>query len=331
MSDEKSVQAHTPTASEAEPSICVRALVETDLPAADHVMRLAFGTFLGLAEPLAFMGDADYVHTRWRADPLAAFAALSGDEIVGSNFATNWGSVGFFGPLTIHPRLWEQGVGKLLVAAALDCFERWGTTQAGLYTFADSAKHVALYRRFGFWPRFLTAIMSKPLMAATPAVRYWLFSALERSEREAALVAGAELLDRIYAGLDVRREILSVAAQALGDSVLLWDDAGLLGLAVCHIGAGSEAGSGSCYIKFAAVRPAAGAARGFERLLQACEALAIKRGATRLIAGVNSARIEACQIMLEQGFRTARQGVAMHRDNHPGYNRAGVYLIDDWR
>jgi hypothetical protein len=35
--------------------------------------------------------------------------------------------------------------------------------------------------------------------------------------------------------------------------------------------------------------------------------------------------------MLAQGFRTARQGVAMHRDNQPGYNRAGVYLIDDWR
>lgn len=314
-----------------KPRISVRPLREEDLPAADHVMRLAFGTFIGLADPLAFMGDADYVRTRWRADPSAAFAALSGDELVGSNFATNWGSVGFFGPLTIHPKLWEQGVGKQLVAAALDCFERWGTTQAGLYTFADSSKHVALYRRFGFWPRFLTAIMSKPLKAATPAVKYSLFSALEQSEREAALVAGAQLLDRIYAGLDVRREILSVAAQEIGESVLLWDDAGLAGLAVCHIGAGSEAGSGSCYVKFAAVRSGPTAARGFERLLQACEALAIKRGATRLIAGVNTARIEACTIMLEQGFRTARQGVAMHRDNQAGYNRAGVYLIDDWR
>ena len=46
---------------------------EEDLDAADRVMRLAFGTFLGLPDPLTFMGDADYVRTRWIADPSASF------------------------------------------------------------------------------------------------------------------------------------------------------------------------------------------------------------------------------------------------------------------
>jgi hypothetical protein len=36
---------------------------------------------------------------------------------VGSNFATCWGSVGFFGPLTTRPDLWESGIGQRLVAA----------------------------------------------------------------------------------------------------------------------------------------------------------------------------------------------------------------------
>ncbi len=36
-----------------------------------------------------------------------------------------------------------------------------GTQHAGLFTFAHSQKHVGLYQRFGFWPRFLTALMSK--------------------------------------------------------------------------------------------------------------------------------------------------------------------------
>jgi hypothetical protein len=35
--------------------------------------------------------------------------------------------------------------------------------------------------------------------------------------------------------------------------------------------------------------------------------------------------------MLKRGFRTTIQGVAMQRPNEPGYNRADVYLIDDWR
>jgi len=311
--------------------IAVRPLREVDLPAADRVMRLAFGTFIGLPDPLAFMGDADYVQTRWRADPSAAFGALAGDEIVGSNFATNWGSVGCLGPLTIHPKLWEQGVSKLLMAAAIDCFERWDTTLAGLFTVANSSKHVGLYRRFGFWPRFLTAIMSKPVVAMTRPKQFCLFSELNPAEQAAALAASLEMLDAIYAGLDVRGEIRSVAAQQLGDTVLLWDDAGLACLAVCHMGAGSEAGSGNCYVKFGAVRPGVSAAQHFGRLLEACEATAFDRGLTRLMAGVNAARIEASQIMLERGFRAIRQGVAMHRHNEAGYNRAGVYLIDDWR
>src|ERR1051325_3744626 len=95
--------------------IIVRQLQESDLPAADHIMRLAFGTFIGLPEPTAFMGDASYVRTRWFADPAAAFAAEVGSELVGSNFATNWGSVGFFGPLTIRPDFWYRGVGKRLM------------------------------------------------------------------------------------------------------------------------------------------------------------------------------------------------------------------------
>lgn len=43
---------------------------EDDLQEADKIMRLAFGTFLGLPDPMKFMGDADYVNTRYRANPL---------------------------------------------------------------------------------------------------------------------------------------------------------------------------------------------------------------------------------------------------------------------
>ena len=49
------------------------------------------------------------------------------------------------------------------------------------------------------------------------------------------------------------------------------------------------------------------------------------------VAGVNTGRHEAYQHLLNSGFRTELQGVAMERPNEPGYNRAGIYLIDDWR
>jgi hypothetical protein len=105
----------------------------------------------------------------------------------------------------------------------------------------------------------------------------------------------------------------------------------LAGLAVCHGGAGTEAGSGVCYIKFGAVRPCAGAEENFNCLLDACEELASSQSLARLAAGVNTARHEAYRQILERGFRTEFLGVAMEKPNEAGYNRPGVYLIDDWR
>jgi GNAT superfamily N-acetyltransferase len=311
--------------------VAVRPLLESDLPVADHVMRLAFGTFVGLPEPTSFMGDADFVHTRWRANPDAAFAVLVGGRFGGSNFATRWGSVGFFGPLTTHPDLWDRGVGKRLMEPIMDCFDRWGTQHAGLFTFSHSTKHVALYQSFGFWPRFLTAIMSKPVTAISTEFSWTAFSDVPLAEREDMLTACNELTDAVYEGLDVSEEIRAVAAQKLGDTLLLWDDGALVGLAVCHCGAGSEAGGGTCYIKFGVVRSGPSAARDFNTLLGACETMAARKGLTRLVAGCNLARAEAYGCMKNNGFRADLQGVAMQRHNDAGYNRPGIYLIDDWR
>lgn len=116
--------------------------------------------------------------------------------------------------------------------------------------------------------------------------------------------------------------------QRLGDTVLLPDGAAF---AVCHCGAGSEAGSGNCYVKFAAVRPGPAAAANFERLLRACEALASERGLSHLKAGVNTARHHAYRSALALAFRTDSLALAMQRPNEPGYNRPDVYALDDWR
>jgi GNAT superfamily N-acetyltransferase len=305
--------------------ITVRPLQESDLDSADHIMRLAFGTFIGLPEPAQFMGDADYVRTRWRANPSAAFAAEAEGRLVGSNFATNWGSVGFFGPLTIHPEFWDRGVGKRLMEPIVDLFTQWGTTHAGLFTFPHSQKHVGLYQKFGFWPRFLTALMSKPVEKKNSDAEWSTFS--EARDREAIISACHVLTDTIYQGLDLRNEIEAVANQYLGDTVLLWRADRLAGMAVCHHGPGTEAGSGTCYVKFGA----ASTESDFTHLLDACEQMAAGRNLSRLFAGVNTARHEAYRQMLARGFRTDIQGVVMSRPNEEGYNRPGVYLIDDWR
>jgi GNAT superfamily N-acetyltransferase len=322
----------TPSAPKpSQSAVTIRALREQDLPAADRIMRLAFGTFLGMPDPLKFMGDADYVRTRWLADPSAAFAAELAGELAGTNFATRWGSVGFFGPLTIHPDHWDRGIAQLLLAPTMDLFDRWGIRHAGLFTFAASAKHVGLYQKFGFWPRFLTALMEQPVRSELKSVEWTRFSELSTDEKRSRLQSCCELTSSIYDGLDLEREIRAVDEQYLGDTVLTWTGSQLAGLAVCHAGPGTEAGSGKCYVKFGAVRCGPNAPREFRRLLEACYEFAAERGATTLDAGVNLARLDAYREMLQTGFRTTRQGVVMERNAEPGYNRPEVFLIDDWR
>jgi hypothetical protein len=218
-------------------------------------------------------------------------------------------------------------VARLLLEETMKIFERWQIRHAGLFTFAQSSKHVHLYQKFGFWPRFLTAIMSKPIDRMQAGfVRY---SQLSAHEKEKAIVECRALAGGIYAGLDLSKEIRAVDGQRLGDTVLVYDGT-LAGFAVCHCGPGTEAGSGNCYVKFGA---AAGkdSEKHFGLLLDACESFAGSQGLTRLVAGVNTARTGAYRGMIARKFHTDIQGVAMQKPNQPGYNREDAYLIDDWR
>ncbi len=303
---------------------------EPDHAAARMIVRVAFGTFIGVPDPTTFAADKEYVATRWKANPSAALVAVADGSVLGSNFASHWGSFGFFGPLTVQPELWNRGIAQSLLEATMDVFESWGVRETGLFTFAQSPRHVHLYQKFGFWPRFLTAIMEKPVSPRRLGVGLK-YSELNESERREAAEACHELTSAIFDGLDVEVEIRSVQQQNLGETVLLWSGDRLDAFAVCHCGEGTEAGANTCYVKFGAVSPAAHGEETLGLLLQACEALAAERGFERLEASVNLGRSRAYRSMLQQGFRTAIQGVALHRPDSPGYNRPDVFILDDWR
>jgi GNAT superfamily N-acetyltransferase len=307
----------------------IRQLQEGDLDAADRVMRMAFGTFLGAPDPMMVFGDADYVRSRFTAEPGWAFAAELDGEVVGSNFAARWGSFGFFGPLTVRVDLWDRGIASRLMEPIMDLFDQWQVRQAGLFTFPQSSKHIGLYQKFGFWPQYLTPLMEKQVVS-TGGNAYSTYSELADGEHSAVLRDCRDLTNAIFEGLDAGHEIRATHAQGLGDTVLLHDDSELAGFAVCHCGAG-EAGSGSCFVKFAAVPPGPDAGDLFERLLDACEALAGARGLQRMVAGVNIARHDAYRRLLARGYRVWLEGVIMQRPNEPGYCRPDVYVIDDLR
>jgi GNAT superfamily N-acetyltransferase len=309
--------------------IKVGPLKQSELEEADRIVRLAFGTFLGVPNPLDFMGDRTFMRPRWRSTHVKVIAAREGGRLIGSNVATRWGSFGFFGPLTVLPECWDRGVAQRLLEATMTIFDGWGLRHTGLFTFPQSSKHVGLYQKFGYWPRYLTAIMTRT-PEANPQVKPALLSALTRSQREQAIQACGKLTHKIDEGLDLAGEIRAVLAQRTGDVVLTCTRGVVDAFAVCLNGPGSEGGEKTCYVKFGAARGGAGAGERFDKLLGACDAFAVSRGAT-VEAGVNLAREDAYRRMRAHGYRVTAQGVAMQRPHADGFNRADAYVIDDWR
>lgn len=310
--------------------LSVGPLGEADLPEAARIIRVAFGTFLGAPDPENFWTDRDYAFGRHAAAHVAAFGAKLDGALVGSNFATAWGSVGFFGPLSVRPDLQDRGVAQALLKQTMAQFDAWGTKHLGLFTFPHSARHIGLYQKYGFSARFLTAIMSS--QARAQRVEGLLrFSELPKTQQDEALSSCRLMADALYAGLDLTEEIRTTEALGLGETVLIEGQDGIAAFAICQHGPRSEAGADTCYVKFGAAGARPSAERDFIRLIEACESYAAAIGASKVLAGVNMGRHEAYRLFVARNYRTEIQGVAMHKDDEPGYCRSGLFIIDDWR
>jgi hypothetical protein len=269
------------------------------------------------------------VYTRFRIEPAGVYGAFADEELIGISVATPMGSFGTFGPLVLHPRVWNQGFAKHLIAPALGFLSQLGTTRIGLFTFANSLKHQALYRKFDFWPQSLTYVMKRPAGSAEPIDPEVCFSALPADQQKTFLADSLRLTDRLAPGLDVTAQISGVQRLGLGETIAFFDCEGLAAFAVCHFGKGTESGSTSCYVKFGATREGEGPA--LEKLVSMCESLCRRQGRTETVAGSSTAHPDTCRRLMTAGFRPEFVGVAMERPHGSIYGRTESHVLDDWR
>lgn len=309
--------------------VTIRALRESDLPDAEAIYRQSFSAFLRIPEWM--LGDVNHVRARFRANPDSAFGAEINGKLVGSAFATRWGSVAILGPATVQPKGVVGNAGQLMMQHLVDVSSKWGTRLQLGYTFAQSPKHIELHIKLGMWPRSLTGIMTQLVRRTGAAGQHAVFSALAEPQREEVLRECARLSGAIFPGLDLSSEIGAVQRCGFGDTLIIRENGALQGFAVCHVGAGTEAGSDTCYVKFGAVVPGAGADARFVRLMEECEAYARSRAAPRLVCGTSLGRSRAFALMQARGFQITFQGVGMHRPNTPAFAGEDDFVIDDWR
>ena len=311
-------------------SISIRPLSQCDLPEAGKILRRAFATHFGMS-PGAFWADRDFVTSRWMTDPSLAFGAWNGGRLVGSSLGASWGSLGVFGPITTHPDTWNHGIARHLIPPVIERLKGLGARHIALFTFAESTKHIALYQKFGFWPRSLTAIMSRPVEARVTPPQSTRYSAIASGDHAHWLDASRALTDGVRDGLDLTAEIRAAQSFGHGDSVFLAEGSRVKAVAHCEYGAKSPAGSGSCLLRFAVVQPDADQDVHFDQLLAACSSLAADEGLKELVVCVNASRPKAYQRLLSMGFRVQRHGVTMHCPNEHAYNKVASYIVEDWR
>jgi GNAT superfamily N-acetyltransferase len=311
--------------------IVVRPLAAADLPAAGRINRAAFGAFFGIPDAETFRAGADVVGARWRLWPEAGLALELDGELAAVALMMRWGSVCVLGPVTVAPRHWGKGLARALMPKLIELIECGSYAFTGLFTHPQSPKHIRLYESLGFRMQRITAVMAKPVSGRAAPGSAAAYSAVPLPKRTCLLGAVRALTGGVFPGLDLAAEVADIAEHRLGETLLLDDGGELVGMAMCHAGRGSEASEGQVLVKFAAVRGGGGAAERFRRLLAACEAYAAARGAVQIVAGTNTGRAEAYALMHEAGYRTTMNGIAMTRPGTDGYNRPGIFAVDDWR
>ncbi|MBU6453779.1 MAG: GNAT family N-acetyltransferase [Cyanobacteria bacterium REEB67] len=312
-------------------TINIKALSQDDLLAATRVCKIAFSAQLGISNPDLFNAGAS-LGARLALEPNGNYGAFDEEQLVGSIFSANWGSVGYFGPLTVLPEYWGQGIAQKLLEPVMGNFAAGGTTCQGLFTFSNSPKHIALYQKFGFYPRFLTAIMSKSVTSAIASNNDVVtYSSLGPQRQIECLEGLSAICDDLYVGLDLSKEVLTLESLRCGETVLLLEGESPVGFAVCHFGPGSEAENGGCYLKFAAVKRGDDAARHFRELIQRVDHLIGTVNVSKIVAGINLARQGAYESLLALHFRPFTYGVLMQRPNVAAYDRPDCFVIDDWR
>ena len=331
--------------------IQVRRIKKTDLGKSREVIELAFSDWFERqigTRPRQVFGGAQYVHHRWLMEPWGCFVAEEdGTKIVGVALAACWGVVGVVGPLAVLTNYQNQGIAQQLLAAVDEFFDENKTAVQGAVTYPTSPKHLRLYHGFGYHPKGLALVMSRPLdrrngvgpppaavskapkqVAALTMRRY---STLEEARKKATLARIHRITNAICRGLDLAKEIEIVDGLALGDTLLLERGRDLVGFAIAHVPGVSEAPAGALYVKFLAMDPAQKRADLLEQFVAAVEEYAADAGQTRVILPVYVRYHAAYSTLVRCGYQIDTTMVRLQRGKQEDYEDPTHLVLDDWR
>ena len=258
----------------------------------------------------------------------------------GAVFSTTWGSVGWLGPLAVHPDFWGAGVEQQLIGAVLGRWEPMTLSAHGVETWPDSPADIELYASFGFRPQFLTATLvgvvdpespRAPIRQRSPQFELIRLSQLSDATEQTMLEQCRRISERHYPGLDYHKELQAVRDLNLGDTLLLAVGQRLYGFAICHATEASEAASQECYVKALLIDPAVDDPETLLALVEACEGYARMQQLETVRLGVNLACWEGYLALAARGYHMRRMRVRMVRPVGEFLSDPSPFHFNDWQ
>jgi GNAT superfamily N-acetyltransferase len=274
-------------------------MTSTDIEAVSQLDMLAFMAYSlqrgnhGPAHPRTYRNILACLNL----NPTGCFVAEKKDRLVGYIFTRILGSTGWIGTFGVHPDYQGQGVGRSLLAAAVEHLHGANCMTVGLETMSDSPYNVGFYSRFGFLPTYPTILLTKKTGSIAESSS---FELLGRVENKQALAAITKISQAACSGLDYSPEASNAREYEWGETLLVgWPQP--WAFAIVRTTPKREAQIATVANIVALVLRSKGA-EGLVEVLQTVEFFIDDRGFEQVSLAVNTADGEALQQALCYGF-----------------------------
>ncbi|HEX3369130.1 MAG TPA: GNAT family N-acetyltransferase [Candidatus Cybelea sp.] len=144
-------------------SVVVRQFEQRDIAPCGRICYEAFRT---IAQRHGFPPDlpsaeagAGIMETLYGSDGFYGVVAERDDEVIGSNWLDERGTISGIGPVTIDPAVQDEGLGRRLMEAVIERSDVGGFPAVRLVQAAYHARSLSLYTKLGFASREELAVM----------------------------------------------------------------------------------------------------------------------------------------------------------------------------
>jgi GNAT superfamily N-acetyltransferase len=293
-------------------------VTERDVPALNRLFADAFTDryrrdgLVGVRVP--FLNEAIWRYAIEDAGGGAMLWRDEGDRLVGFNIAHCSGREGWMGPLCVRPDRQLGGLGKEIVAAAIEWLRARGVTTIGLETMPRTVDNIGFYSRLGFVPGHVTLTMTCETQQRGRRGALPLLGGRNAAARRDTIAAAAALVDGLLPGVDFTREIELTLALELGEVVLVEREGRLDAFALCHAAPLAEGGARD---EVRVLKLAATDGEAFTEALELAGAWSQRLAIRRLAVRCQTADSAAYRLLVERGYRVRWSDLRMTLEGYP--------------